>query len=53
MREARATFRARGILFEGQDHGIARSICLRDLDGHEVELTTDEVGRRSGEASRW
>lgn len=37
---AKADLSARGTAFEEQDHQIARSIYLRDPDGHEVELTT-------------
>jgi catechol-2,3-dioxygenase len=33
----------RGIKFEFQDHEIAQSIYFRDLDGHQLEITTYEV----------
>jgi catechol 2,3-dioxygenase-like lactoylglutathione lyase family enzyme len=35
--------RARGIAVREADHGIARSIYLRDPDGHQIEITTYEV----------
>lgn len=35
-----ASFAARGIEAEEQDHDIARSVYLKDPDGHTVELTT-------------
>lgn len=41
---ARTLFRERGIPCEEQDHGIARSLYVRDPDGHQVELTTYDVG---------
>lgn len=44
LREAMAELRARDVPFEEQDHGIARSIYLHDPDGHQVELTTYDVG---------
>lgn len=44
LRDAVEELRARGVPFEAQDHGIARSVYLRDPDGHEVELTTYDVG---------
>ena len=34
----------RGIKFEFQDHEIAHSIYFRDPDGHQLEITTYEVG---------
>jgi catechol 2,3-dioxygenase-like lactoylglutathione lyase family enzyme len=34
----------RGIKFEFQDHEIALSIYFRDPDGHQLEITTYEVG---------
>jgi catechol 2,3-dioxygenase-like lactoylglutathione lyase family enzyme len=33
----------RGIKFEFQDHEISHSIYFRDLDGHELEITTYEL----------
>jgi catechol 2,3-dioxygenase-like lactoylglutathione lyase family enzyme len=33
-----------GIKFEFQDHEIAQSIYFRDPDGHQLEITTYEVG---------
>ncbi|HVM45054.1 MAG TPA: VOC family protein [Candidatus Thermoplasmatota archaeon] len=44
LRQATGELAARGIPFEEQDHGIARSVYVRDPDGHQVELTTYEVG---------
>ena len=40
---ARETLRARDIKFEWQDHKISHSIYFRDLDGHQLEITTYEV----------
>ena len=34
----------RGIAFEFQDHEISHSIYFRDPDGHELEITTYELG---------
>lgn len=34
---------ARGVAWEEQDHGIARSIYFTDPDGHRLEITTYEV----------
>ena len=34
----------RGIAFSFADHEISHSIYLRDLDGHELEITTYELG---------
>jgi len=34
----------RGIKFEFQDHEISHSIYFRDPDGHQLEITTYEVG---------
>lgn len=36
---------ARGIPLEFQDHQIARSIYLRDPDGHQIEITTYQLAR--------
>ena len=33
----------RGIKFEFQDHEISHSIYFRDLDGHQLEITTYEL----------
>ena len=35
---------ARGLEFEFQDHGIAHSIYFHDPDGHEIEITTYDLG---------
>ena len=37
----------RGIEFEFQDHEIAHSIYFRDLDGHQLEITTYELPQPS------
>ncbi|MDQ6809976.1 MAG: VOC family protein [Verrucomicrobiota bacterium] len=37
----------RGIKFEAQDHGIARSIYIRDPDDHEIEITTYDLEERA------
>lgn len=42
--EARRELTRRGIGFEFQDHQIAHSIYLHDPDGHEIEITTYELG---------
>jgi len=34
----------RGIAFESQDHGISTSIYFHDPNGHEIEITTYELG---------
>ncbi|CAN5449204.1 N/A [soil metagenome] len=34
---------ARRVTFEFQDHEISHSIYFRDLDGHDLEITTYEV----------
>lgn len=47
LREAREELRAASIPFEEQDHQIARSLYLRDPDGHQVEITTYEVDART------
>ena len=41
---AQDDLRARGIPFEFQDHEISHSIYFRDPDGHELEITTYELG---------
>ena len=33
-----------GVAFSSQHHGISQSIYFRDPDGHEIEITTYEVG---------
>lgn len=43
LREAMMELRALGVAFEEQDHGIARSVYVKDPDGHQVELTTYDV----------
>ena len=35
---------ARGLEFELRDHGIAHSIYFHDPDGHEIEITTYDLG---------
>jgi catechol 2,3-dioxygenase-like lactoylglutathione lyase family enzyme len=37
----------RGIKFEFQGHEISHSIYFRDPDGHQLEITTYELGERS------
>jgi len=51
FRAARAEFlkaqkglEQRGIPFEFQDHEISQSIYFRDTDGHQLEITTWDVG---------
>jgi catechol 2,3-dioxygenase-like lactoylglutathione lyase family enzyme len=41
--DAQAAFRARGISFTFEDHGISHSIYLEDPDRYLVELTTYEL----------
>ena len=41
---AQEELRRRGIKFEFQDHEISHSIYFRDPDGHELEITTYEIG---------
>jgi catechol 2,3-dioxygenase-like lactoylglutathione lyase family enzyme len=41
--EARAELQRAGLDVHFEDHGIARSIYVRDPDGHVIELTTYEV----------
>ena len=41
---AQDDLRQRGITFEFQDHEISHSIYFRDPDGHELEITTYDVG---------
>jgi catechol 2,3-dioxygenase-like lactoylglutathione lyase family enzyme len=43
LEEARMDLAGTGIVFEEQDHRIARSIYFLDPDGVRVELTTYEV----------
>jgi catechol 2,3-dioxygenase-like lactoylglutathione lyase family enzyme len=40
---AQAELRNRGIHFQFQDHQISHSIYFRDIDGHELEITTYEI----------
>ena len=40
---AHAWFAERGVASELWDHGISRSVYVRDPDGHQVELTTYEL----------
>jgi catechol 2,3-dioxygenase-like lactoylglutathione lyase family enzyme len=44
---ARRELQKRGIKFEFQDHEIAHSIYFRDLDGHQLEITTYELEGRA------
>jgi catechol 2,3-dioxygenase len=46
--EARTELVSRGLDFVFQDHEIAHSIYFRDPDGHELELTTYELGGAGG-----
>jgi catechol-2,3-dioxygenase len=41
---AQETLLQRSTPFEFQDHIAARSLYFRDPDGHQIEITTDEVG---------
>jgi catechol 2,3-dioxygenase-like lactoylglutathione lyase family enzyme len=41
---AQEELRQRGIDFEFQDHEISHSIYFADPDGHELEITTYELG---------
>ena len=41
---AQRDLQQRGIAFQFQDHEISHSIYFRDPDGHELEITTYEVG---------
>ena len=41
---ARATLAERGVAVEYQDHGIAHSIYFDDPDGHQLEITTYDLG---------
>ena len=43
---------ARDIAFEFQDHQISQSIYLHDPDGHEIELTTYEIGNEPADSRR-
>ena len=40
---AQQDLRARGIVFEFEDHQISHSIYFRDPDGHELEITTYDI----------
>jgi catechol 2,3-dioxygenase-like lactoylglutathione lyase family enzyme len=44
---AQRELQKRGIKFEFQDHEISHSIYFRDPDGHQLEITTYELGERS------
>jgi catechol 2,3-dioxygenase-like lactoylglutathione lyase family enzyme len=44
---AQRELQKRGIKFEFQDHEISHSIYFRDPDGHQLEITTYEVPKRS------
>ncbi len=41
---AQDELRKRGIAFEFEDHQISHSIYFRDPDGHQLEITTYELG---------
>lgn len=41
--QAQKDLKARGIVFDFQDHDIAHSIYFRDPDGYKLEITTYEV----------
>ncbi len=41
---AQEDLRQRDIAFDFQDHEISQSIYFRDPDGHELEITTYELG---------
>jgi catechol 2,3-dioxygenase-like lactoylglutathione lyase family enzyme len=41
---AQSELKERGIEFEFQDHEISQSIYFSDPDGHELEITTYELG---------
>jgi catechol 2,3-dioxygenase-like lactoylglutathione lyase family enzyme len=47
FRTAQRELEKRGIKFEFQDHEIAHSIYFRDPDGHQLEITTYELGTRA------
>lgn len=40
---AQNELKRRGIQFEFQDHEISHSIYFRDMDGHELEITTYQI----------
>lgn len=42
--QAQRELRERGIDFHFEDHEIAHSIYFRDPDGHQLEITTYQVG---------
>ena len=44
FRQAQETLRQRNIPFQFQDHTISHSIYFRDPDGHQLEITTYDVG---------
>lgn len=44
---AQDELKRRGIVFQFQDHEISHSIYFRDPDGHEIEITTYELPRKS------
>ncbi len=41
---AQRELQKRGVKFEFQDHEISHSIYFRDPDGHQLEITTYELG---------
>jgi catechol 2,3-dioxygenase-like lactoylglutathione lyase family enzyme len=44
FRDAQEELKRRGIKFEFQDHEISHSIYFRDPDGHQLEITTYDLG---------
>ena len=42
--KAQEELKTKGVEIRVADHGVAKSIYMHDPDGHEVELTTYEVG---------
>jgi catechol 2,3-dioxygenase-like lactoylglutathione lyase family enzyme len=44
---AQRELKQRGIRFEFQDHQISHSIYFNDPDGHEIEITTYELGDKA------
>jgi len=47
FRKAQEELKARGIMFEFQDHEISHSVYFHDPDGHELEITTYELEGRA------
>jgi catechol 2,3-dioxygenase-like lactoylglutathione lyase family enzyme len=46
--EAQADLKERNIAFHFEDHDICHSIYFQDPDGHEIEITTYDLGERPG-----